>query len=122
MVFVTNPGRFITIAGIGAKSEADGHTMYPGDMLDQCRYAFMKIKKALDAQDATLADVTRMVTFVTDMGGGTRESAKPYQDYITCKNEAFGTGPVPAGTLVQITRLAAPEMLIEINFDAVLAN
>jgi len=122
MVTVTNPGRFITVAGIGAESEADGHTMYPGDMLNQCRYAFMKIKKALDAEHATLADVTRMITFVTDMGGGTRESAKPYQDYNTCKKEAFGTGPVPAGTIVQITRLAAPDMLIEINIDAVLAN
>lgn len=122
MVTVTNPGRFITVAGIGAEFETDGHTMYPGDMLEQCRYAFMKIKKALATEGATLADVTRMVTFVTDMGGGTRESAKPYRDYITCKNEAFGTGPVPASTIVQITRLAAPEMLIEINVDAVLAK
>ena len=122
MVTVTNPGRFITVAGIGAESEADGHTMYPGDMLGQCRYAFMKIKKALATEGATLADVTRMITFVTDMGGGTRESAKPYQDYNTCKKEAFGNGPVPAGTIVQITRLAAPDMLIEINIDAVLAK
>ncbi len=122
MVTVANSGRFITVAGIGAESETDGHTMYPGDMLEQCRYAFMKIKKALATESATLADVTRMITFVTDMGGGTRESAKPYRDYITCKNEAFGTGPVPASTIVQITRLAAPDMLIEINVDAVLAK
>ena len=90
MVTVTNPVRFIAVAGIGAESEADGHTMYPGDMLAQCRYAFMKIKKALATQGATLADVTRMITFVTDMGSGTRESAKPYQDYVTCRREAFG--------------------------------
>jgi enamine deaminase RidA (YjgF/YER057c/UK114 family) len=82
----------------------------------------MKIKKALDAEHATLADVTRMITFVTDLGGRTRESAKPYQDYNTCKKEVFGSGPVPAGTIVQITRLAAPDMLIEINIDAVLAR
>ena len=122
MVTVTNPGRFITVAGIGAESEEDGHTMHPGDMLGQCRYAFMKIKKALATEGATLADVTRMITFVTDMGGGTRESAKPYQDYVTCRREAFANGPVPAGTIVQITRLAAPDMLIEINVDAVLAK
>lgn len=122
MVTVTNPGRFITVAGIGAESEEDGHTMYPGDMLGQCRYAFTKIKKALATEGATLADVTRMITFVTDMGGGTRESAKPYQDYITCRREAFGNGPVPASTIVQIGRLAAPDMLIEINVDAVLAK
>lgn len=122
MVTVTNPGRFVTVAGIGAESEQDGHTMYPGDMLGQCRYAFTKIRNALAMEGATLADVTRMITFVTDMGGGTRESAKPYQDYVTCRKEAFGSGPVPASTIVQITRLAAPDMLIEINVDAVLAK
>jgi enamine deaminase RidA (YjgF/YER057c/UK114 family) len=122
MVTVTKPARFITVAGIGAESEADGHTMYPGDMLGQCRYAFVKIKRALATEGATLTDVTRMITFVTDMGGGTRESAKPYQDYVTCRKEAFGSGPVPASTIVQITRLAAPDMLIEINVDAMLAK
>lgn len=122
MVAVTNPGRFITLAGIGAESEVDGHTMYPGDMSGQCRYAFMKIKKALATQGATLGDVTRMVTFVTDMGGGTRESAKPYRDYVACRKEAFGSGPLPAGTIVQVTRLAAPDMMIEIDIDALLAK
>jgi len=122
MVTVTNPVRFIAVAGIGAESEEDGHTMYPGDMLGQCRYAFTKIKKALATEGATLADVTRMITFVTDMGGGTRESAKPYQDYVTCRREAFADGPLPASTIVQISRLAAPDMLIEINVDAVLSK
>lgn len=122
MVTVTNPVRFISVAGIGAESEEDGHTMYPGNMLEQCRYAFLKIKKALATQKASLADVTRMIVFVTDMGGGTRESTKPYQDYVTCRREAFANGPVPASTIVQITRLAAPDMLIEINVDAVLAK
>jgi enamine deaminase RidA (YjgF/YER057c/UK114 family) len=118
-VVVSHPGKFITIAGMGAESEEDGKTLYPGDMLGQCRYALAKIKKALATQGATFADVTRMVTFLTDMGGGTRESAKPYQDYNTCKKEAFGSGPLPAGTVVQITRLASPDMMIEINIDAV---
>jgi enamine deaminase RidA (YjgF/YER057c/UK114 family) len=63
-----------------------------------------------------------MITFVSDMGGGTRESAKLCQDYNTCKKEAFGNGPLPGGTIVQITRLAAPDMLIEINIAAVLAK
>jgi 2-iminobutanoate/2-iminopropanoate deaminase len=120
MVVVTNPGKLISVAGIGAESEADGHTLYPGDMLNQCRYAFSKIKKALATQGATLADATRMITFVTDMGGGVRETAQPYRDYTTCRREALGDGPLPASTIVQITRLASPDMLIEINVDAVL--
>ena len=56
------------------------------------------------------------------MGGGTRESAKPYQEWTTCRKETFGSGPLPASTIVQITRLAAPEMLIEINVDVALAK
>lgn len=119
MVTVTHPGKFISAAGIGAESEEDGHTLYPGDMLNQCRYAMSKIKKALATQGATLADTTRMIVFFTDMGGGTRESAKPYRDYLQCKNEAFAGTPLPASTIVQITRLASPDMLIEIDIDAV---
>jgi len=118
MVTVTRPGKYIAIAGTGAESEENGKTLYPGDMLGQCRYAFMKIKKALATQGATLADATRMVTFVTDMGQGVRESGKPYQDWITCRKEAFAGGPQPASTIVQIGRLASPDMMIEINIDA----
>jgi 2-iminobutanoate/2-iminopropanoate deaminase len=120
MYVVTNPGKFITLAGIGAESEEDGKTLYPGDMLGQCRYAFSKIKKALASQGATMANVTRMVAFLTDMGGGVREAGKPYQDYSTCRKEAFEGVDPPAGTVVQITRLASPDMLIEINIDAVM--
>src|SRR5258708_12682220 len=36
LVTVTNPGRFITVAGIGAESEPAGKTMYPGDILAPC--------------------------------------------------------------------------------------
>jgi len=112
MVTVVNPGKFITLAGIGAEEEGNGrNTMHKGDMLGQCRYAFMKIKKALATQNATLADVTRIVVFMTTM--------EPYGDWVTCRKEAFGAGALPASTVVQISRLASPDMMIEINIDAV---
>lgn len=111
MVVVTNPAKFIAVAGIGAEEEGNGrNTLYKGDMLGQCRYAFMKIKKALATQNATLADVTRMVVFMTTM--------EPYGDWVKCRTEAFGDGPLPASTVMQITRLASPDMMIEINVDA----
>jgi len=71
----------------------------------------MKIKKALATQNATLADATRIVVFMTTM--------EPYADWVKCRTEAFGNGPLPASTVMQITRLASPDMMIEINIDAV---
>lgn len=112
MVTVTHPGKFITLAGIGAEEEGNGrNTVHKGDMLGQCRYAFMKIKKALATQGATLADTTRIIVFMTTM--------EPYADWVKCRTEAFGDGPLPASTVVQISRLASPDMMIEINIDAV---
>jgi enamine deaminase RidA (YjgF/YER057c/UK114 family) len=43
---------------------------------------------------------------------------EPYADWVKCRTEAFGNGPLPASTVRQITRLASPDMMIEINIDA----
>lgn len=63
---------------------------------------------ALATEGAILADVTRMTTFVTDMRDGMRESAKPYQDYVSCRKEALGNGPVPAARPFRLPDLLHP--------------
>jgi enamine deaminase RidA (YjgF/YER057c/UK114 family) len=35
--------------------------------MEQCRYAYMKIKKLLDMQGATMNDVVRIMTYTTDI-------------------------------------------------------
>jgi 2-iminobutanoate/2-iminopropanoate deaminase len=67
VVTVTNPGKFIFLAGIGPEREGDGKIVHEGNFMEQCRYAYMKIKKLLDMQGATTNDVVRIMTYTTDV-------------------------------------------------------
>src|SRR5438067_12754353 len=63
VVTVTNPGKFIFLAGIGPEREGDGKIVHEDNFMEQCRYAYMKIKKLLDLQGATMNDVVRIMTY-----------------------------------------------------------
>ena len=67
VVTVTNPGKFIFLAGIGPEREGDGKIVHEGNFMEQCRYAYMKIKKLLELQGATMNDVVRIMTYTTDV-------------------------------------------------------
>src|ERR1700741_2244735 len=68
-VTVTGPGKMIFLAGVGAENENGqaGDILYKGDVVGQCKYAFDKIKRALDKNGAGLGDIVKMVTYLTDM-------------------------------------------------------
>ena len=84
-VTVTGPGRTIYLAGVGAEDEngAPGTILHKGDFTGQCKYAYDKIKRLLAKHGATLADIAKMVTYMTDVR---------YQpDYGKCRSAEFGT-------------------------------
>jgi len=112
-VTVTGPGKMIFLAGVGAEDEngKGGDILHKGDFMAQCKYAYDKIKRLLEKHGATLADVAKMVTYMTDVR---------YQpDYGKCRVEAFGNHPLPAHTLLTISQLAWPGMMVEIDVTAV---
>jgi enamine deaminase RidA (YjgF/YER057c/UK114 family) len=112
-VTVTGPGKMIFLAGVGAEDEngKGGDILHKGDFVGQCHYAYDKIKRLLEKHGATLADVAKMVTYMTDVR---------YQpDYGKCRVEEFGSNPLPAHTLLTISQLAWPGMLVEIDVTAV---
>jgi len=112
-VTVTGPGKIIFLAGVGAEDEngKGGDILHKGDFVGQCHYAYDKIKRLLQKHGATLADVAKMVTYMTDVR---------YQpDYGKCRVEEFGSNPLPAHTLLTISQLAWPGMLVEIDVTAV---
>ena len=82
--------------------------------MEQCRYAYMKIKKLLDLQGATMNDVVRIMTYTTDV--------RFFQDALKCRAEAFGTAPIPASTFLVVSQLAWPQMAIEVDVTAMLAK
>jgi 2-iminobutanoate/2-iminopropanoate deaminase len=112
-VTVTGPGKMIFLAGVGAEDEngTGGDILHKGDFMGQCHYAYAKIKRLLQKQGATLGDVVKMVTYMTDVR---------YQpDYGKCRIEEFGANPLPAHTLLTISQLAWPGMMVEIDVTAV---
>lgn len=112
-VTVTGPGKMIFLAGVGAEDEngKGGDILHKGDFMAQCRYAYDKIKRILDKHGATLGDVVKMVTYLTDV--------RHQPDYGRCRVEQFGNNPLPAHTLLTISQLAWPGMIVEIDVTAV---
>ena len=78
------------------------------DMEAQMRQAYANIKKVLAEYGATMDNVVDEILFVTDM-----EAA--FAAAVKCRQEVFFGIPVVASTIVQIQRLAFPELMIEIR-------
>jgi 2-iminobutanoate/2-iminopropanoate deaminase len=111
-VTVTGPGKMIFLAGVGAEDEngKGGDILHKGDFTGQCKYAFDKIKRVLEKHGAGLGDIVKMVTYMTDVR---------YQpDFGKCRAETFGSTPMPAHTLLTISQLAWPGMMVEIDVTA----
>ena len=85
-----------------------GNIQGQGNMEIQMRQAYANIKKVLAQYGATMDNVVDEVLFVTDMDAA-------FSARIKCKQEVFSGNPVLASTIVQIQRLAFPELLVEIR-------
>jgi len=114
-VTVTNVARakFVFLAGIGAEDENGprGNIRHKGDFTAQCQYAFDKIRRALAANGAGFGDAVKMIVYVTDM--------RYRLDYAKCSSEVYAGATVPAQTLLGISQLAFPEMMVEIDVTAI---
>ncbi|MCE3241325.1 MAG: putative endoribonuclease [Deltaproteobacteria bacterium] len=85
-----------------------GNIVGLGNMEVQMRQAYANIKKVLIEYKATIENVVDEVLFVTDM-----EAA--FAAAVKCRQEIFSGAPIVASTIVQIQRLAFPELMIEIR-------
>jgi enamine deaminase RidA (YjgF/YER057c/UK114 family) len=72
------------------------------------RQAYTNIQKVLAQYGATMNNVVDETLFVTDMDAALSAAVK-------CRENVFSGVPVVASTIVQIQRLAFPELLIEIR-------
>jgi enamine deaminase RidA (YjgF/YER057c/UK114 family) len=88
----------------------DGTVAHPGDMYRQTRATLDALLEAAEQAGAGLADVVYTKTFVTDMSRAA--------DHRRAKLEVLGEVR-PTGTLLGIPGLIAPEMLIEIEAEAI---
>jgi enamine deaminase RidA (YjgF/YER057c/UK114 family) len=85
-------------------------TTAPGPDVDaQTREAFRRIATALDAAGACLGDVIRTRMYVTDVGD--------WERVADVHAEVFGDIR-PVATMVEVSSLIAPDLLVEIEVDA----
>jgi 2-iminobutanoate/2-iminopropanoate deaminase len=112
-VTITGNAKTIYLAGMGAEDETTGAILHQGDFLEQCRYAYGKIKKILTAQGATMSDIVKITTYVTDM--------RYRPEYGKCRAEALGDAPIPTHTFINVSQLAWPGMMIEVDATAAIA-
>jgi 2-iminobutanoate/2-iminopropanoate deaminase len=89
------------------KGKVVGH----GDMEAQMRTAYSNIQKILSQYGATMENLVEETLYVTDM-----ESA--FAAAVKCRKEIFNGTPIIASTIVQIQRLAFPQLMIEIKCNA----
>ncbi len=109
---VVRVGPFVYVSGTTA-SDAAGQIQHPGDAHGQAIYIYQKIDAALRQVGASLSDVVRTRVYVTH--GDHFEQTIP-------AHHSFFQNIRPANTLVEVSRLASPDMLVEIEVDAVIAE
>jgi isochorismate pyruvate lyase len=90
--------------------EKDGSVHAPGDGYAQAARALSIIRDALAKLDAGPEHVTRTRMFVTDIDR--------WKEFGRAHAEFFGDHR-PATTMVEVRRLMHPDMLIEIEADAI---
>ncbi|RAI43555.1 RidA family protein [Rhodoplanes roseus] len=105
-------GKMVFVSGMTAR-RADGSIAGIGDIEAQTRQVIENIKSALETAGGTLDHVCRVDVYVRNM--------EHFQQIHKVRREYF-KAPLPASTLVEVTKLAHPEYLIEINAIAVVPD
>jgi reactive intermediate/imine deaminase len=105
---VVKAGNTIYVSGqIGC--DIDGNVVQ-GGFQAQAERVFENLSAVLEAAGATLKDIVKVTTYVRNM------SDRPI---LTAVREKYFSAPYPASTLVEISSLALPDLLIEVEAIAV---
>ncbi len=105
-------GDTVYLSGTVAFDSA-GNVVGEGDVYAQAKQVFKNIEAALASAGATMADVVKITTFMTDMSG--------YGEFGRARTEAF-PGGVPASAAYATPALIKPELLVEVESIAVIGS
>ena len=107
-------GELVVVAGqVGA--DRAGKLIGPGDVVAQTRQAFENVRAVLEAAGSGVRQIVRFQTFLTH--------AADIEGFMQARKELFPryfpNGVYPPNTLLVVSRLVVPELLVEIEAMAV---
>ena len=111
---ITQGGRIIWVAGHEAASDSNNGKLAADDFEGQVRASFAAIDRTLKRSGGSLQNLVTMTVFIKDARYG--------DQFVKLRREIFPNGKFPASTLVSISGLAQPGMLVEIQGVAVIPN
>ncbi len=94
----------------GCTSTVDGEVTHPGDVAAQARQAFDNLATALERAGFALTDVVRTRMYLTDMSR--------WEELGRAHGDVFGDVR-PATAMIGVASLLHPDMLVEVEADAV---
>jgi enamine deaminase RidA (YjgF/YER057c/UK114 family) len=103
-------GNVVSVAGTVAVGP-DGNIVAPGDAYEQTRAILATIGRALEEAGASVADVVRTRSFITDIS--------QWEGFGRAHGEVF-RDVRPASTLVEVSGLLGDGSVIEIELDAII--
>lgn len=105
-------GRLLFISGMTAR-RPDGSITGVGDIEAQTRQVCENLKAAAEAAGGSLADICRVDVYVRNV--------EHFETIHKVRREYFKP-PLPASTMVEVSKLVSPEYLIEISAIAVIPD
>ncbi len=94
------------IAYVSGMTARAGDKVSGNDEYEQSKAIFTKIKGMVEAAGGMMSDVVKITVYVTNIKNNTK---------VWQARREFFTGNFPASTLVEVSALAAPEILVEIE-------
>jgi 2-iminobutanoate/2-iminopropanoate deaminase len=110
-VRVDNPKAMVFVSGQVSRDD-DGNQVGAGSMLEQTRQCLRNIERNLEAAGASMADVVSTTVYTTDI--------REFKQIVAAREEFF-KDHLPTSTMVEVSHLADPGLMVEITVIAAIA-
>jgi enamine deaminase RidA (YjgF/YER057c/UK114 family) len=105
-------GRLVFISGMTAR-RADGSIAGIGDITTQTTQVCENIRAAVEAAGGSMGDICRVDVYVRNI---------EHFEEIHAVRRRYFSEPLPASTMVEVTKMVSPDYLIEISAIAVIPD